>query len=263
MPGEKRERSSDINVEHLKGRYAIITTLITTFGVVVAAVIGAVVGYGSGQNQPSTENYIPIAEYETLSEEKANLEEQYSILEEKYNALLTQSEEKPASEPTGPITPSGSDSKEPIDLLSIGVLGNSDTYYNFTYDSPQVENTDTMSNTGERFDSCISMRSNGSIDFYLDHKYQSFTAKLCLSESTKNASGYYSTITIYNVTGSGADEQLEELYLSPAIKMGFIPTDIAPIDVSDVEHLRITFYTNGYTSSAPRIILGDPAITPK
>lgn len=152
--------------------------------------------------------------------------------------------------------------KGTVKLTSLKLLGNNENSINFVYTN-QENNDSAKSNLGVTFDSSISMRCNGNIDFYLGGSYQALNAIICISEDTKNIDDYSSALTIYKVEGNGSDENLEVLYTSPSLTMGFIPTEIGPINVSGVEHLRISFYADGYYGYVPRIILGNPVLTPQ
>lgn len=149
-----------------------------------------------------------------------------------------------------------------VKLTSLKILGNSQSSLNYIYNS--LENSDdAKSNLGDAFNSSISMRRNGNIDFYLGASYRALYSTICISEGTKNIDDYSSTLSIYKVEGNGSNEELETLYTSPELTMGFIPTEIGPIDISGVEHLRISFYADGYYGNVPRIILGNPVLIPQ
>lgn len=265
MPGN----DPNVHQEHLRGRYAIITALITLIGVILSALITAKYGpvtvnvnldeyirnhnTSSSQNAEQETDEISFLEAENavLNLENTNLREEVDRLEMKYTELLQQYVDL-----INELNP------KDIKLTSLPVLGNNHEDLNRVYDSPQ--NTgDAISNLGDSFDSCISMQSNGNIDFYLNREYQWLNAIICISEETKNISGYSSRIAIYKVEWNEDSEVLTTCYSSPSITMGFVPDEIEPIDVSDVEHLRITCYTSSFFGVVPRIILGNPVLTPK
>lgn len=276
--------------EKITGRYKIIITSITAVASIVGAVLGA--KFAPVEVNVNLDGYVSRVQDEVVSQQadgaeitlndlhkkitelqkdNANQQQQIITLENEKKELLdvitekdriidTLTQTSPSSDVSN-ITPN-QPAKDAVKLTSLTILGNNDGgTYNYVYNSLQ-NNDDAKSNLGEAFNSSVSMRRNGDIDFYLAGSYQTLNATISISESTKNISDYSSTLTIYSVDGNGSNETLEVLYTSPSITMGFIPDEIGPINVSGVEHLRISFYASGGVYSVPRIVLGNPELMP-
>lgn len=286
-----------LEIERIKGRYRIMTITISAVASIITAIIATTMGgkYYPIEKNVNYNNYINTVQQEAISqietddqqiidrlyEEAAALREENTELKEdnrakqaqikaseqenkELNAKIIWLESQLDSIPVdpSPVDPNDSNPKETVKLTSLKVLGNTNDYWNHVNNS--LENgDDAKSNLGETFNSSISMSYNGNIDFYLERNYKTLSSVICISESTKDVSGYSSTLTICKVEGNGPNETVEALYTSPALTMGFIPTSIPPIDVSEVEHLRISFYTANNGQHVPRIILGNPELVPK
>lgn len=279
--------------EKIVGKHRIIVALITAVTAIITSLIGALLGakYAPVEVNVNLDSYVSRAQDEIVSKQTADAEtelndlqktitdlqndnasqkQQIAALEEEREGLLDTITEKdhiidalsqtaPSDVPSAALDQA---TKDAIKLTSLTILGNNEGNYNYVYNG--LENSDdAKSNLGEAFNSSISMRRNGNIDFYLGNLYQTLNATISISESTKNISNFSSTLTIYNVSGNGSNETLEVLYTSPSLTMGFIPTEIGPINVSEVEHLRISFYADGYFGDVPRIVLGNPLLNPQ
>ncbi|MBU3820038.1 MAG: hypothetical protein H9864_06685 [Candidatus Faecalibacterium intestinavium] len=263
--------SDNQKVAHINGRYGIIKTLITVVGTMFAT-SGGIFYFVNNSNYITPKGQETISQQEadlqSLQSTYADLQDQYTALEESAQNLQIAYEEALAkleslSQTEGQTAASVAQTPEQTNggttkLTSLPVIGNNNDYYNHVYNNPENSGS-ARSNLGDVFNSCISMRDDGNIDFFLNSEYQSLTFTLCISEGTRDIDNHYSSISIYSVDGNGENESLTQLYSSPSVTMGFIPTQIPPIDVSGVTHLRISFYgdNNPY---GPRIILGDPQL---
>lgn len=281
--------NQELEKERIKGRYSVIVAIITT----IAAIIGPFISarYAPIETNKNLDAYTSKVQNEVISQQNTDFQkeldklngkiaelqgdnddkvQQIDGLEKENENLLRQIAEKnriidnleKQSLPNVPNIDPSPNSKELVKLTSTKLLGNNQNSLNYI-NNTQVNEDTAKSNLGELFDSSISMRRNGNIDFYLGSSYETLSFTICISEDTKNVSDYSSTLTIYKVEGNGDDETLQILYASSALTMGFIPTKPPPIDVSDVTHLRISFYSDAGYNVVPRIILGNPMLTPK
>lgn len=269
---------SDTKTEHIRGRYLILATIITVIGSLIGATFAA--KFAPIELNVNLDNYTNKVEEEIITAQNAvnqealeslkeNMQLQIDSLKKENNSLKKQIEGLRENLGNTNSTLSNADplaqpntETPPIKLTSLTVLGNNWPSYNYVYNSLENSNK-AKSNLNDTFNSSICMRHNGNIDFYLGRKYQSLNAIICISSDTKNIDKYLSTLTICSVTGNGTDEEVNVLYTSPSLTMGFIPSEIGSIDVSEVEHLRISFFADGHYNNVPRIILGNPELIPK
>lgn len=295
--------NQDLEIQRIKGKYTIICAAITAFATIIAAVTGAkyapievnvnlsdymskaqveIVSQQEATSEETLSNLrVTITQLENenkdlrenivkLQDDSIDQAQQIAVLEKEKEDLCDKIAEKDrqinALELPSPSDPanldSGGETEKTVKLTSLTILGNNQSSLNYVYSSPE-NSDDAKSNLGDTFNSSISMRRNGNIDFYLGSSYKTLNSTICISEGTKSIDNYSSTLSIYKVEGNGSNEELEILYSSPELTMGFIPTEIGPIDVSGVEHLRISFYADGYYGYVPRIILGNPVLVPQ
>lgn len=281
--------NQELEKERIKGRYSIVVAIIAAIAAIVGPFLGA--KYAPIEANKNLDTYTSKVQNEVISQQNTDFQkeldklngtiaelqginddnaQQIAGLEKEKENLLKEIVEKDRiiddlkkqSLPNVPNIDPSPASKELVKLTSTKLLGNNQDYYNYI-NNTQVNEDTAKSNLGELFDSSISMRHNGNIDFYLGSSYETLSFTICVSEDTKNVSDFSSTLTIYKVEGNGDDETLQTLYTSSALTMGFIPTEPPPIDVSGVAHLRISFYSDDSYHLVPRIILGNPMLTPK
>lgn len=274
---------------------SIIGGLISGSGLTIAATIWVLnnTDYALPSSQETTQETTSEQEaLVSLQESYSELEQQYSELEQQYAALkenalalenayedalaeIESMRQSAQSEPPAYSQPSEvteqpsaaasssqpSASPEPpaqtvTKLTSLPVLSKDDFLYNRVYNYKE-DREDTKSNVGDIFETCITMRENGSIHYFIDSKYQSLTFTLCLAQETKYIDEGSSYLTIYSVEDNG-NENL--LYSSPAVTSGFTPRSVGPIDISGVKQLKITFYCEERIPRRPCIIIGDPEL---
>lgn len=271
MDQQGRSRVLEIKLEQLRGRYKIITAVITTIGVVLSGIFGTVVGRNSSDEsnheiimqQDNTINDLQT-ELNKVKNNYITLEEEKEKLSKEYQEILTKLESMPNQAPNddenAPANTIEQTSGEVVKLTSCRLLGNNEDSFNFVNNTTVSDDT-ARSNIGDTFNSSISMRHNGNIDFLLEENYKDLIFTFSIAEETRDIDDYSSTITIYAVEGNGENETVKLLYSTPAVTMGLIPEECPPINVEGVVHLRISFYAEGNPYSVPRIILGNPVLT--
>jgi len=264
---ERPERQvNQVRIEQIKGRYKIIAASIAAVGTIIATALGLVINRNQeiiSQQDVTIEEL--QSEIDEVKRQNTALQNENESLTQDYQDVLAELESisnQTMDTTTGETSFVTTEQKtgEVVKLTSRPVLGNNEDFLNYINNTAVSDET-AKSNLGDTFSSSISMRRNGNIDFFLDGMYKTLTFTICMAEETRDIDDYSSTITIYSVEGNGDNETVTQLYTSPAITMGFIPTESPPIDVSGVEHLRISFYADGYMYSVPRIVLGDPELT--
>ena len=124
------QRRENVLIEQMRSKNRIITTIITTVGVIISAVIAAGAGFLLGRNDANPEKYVPVAFYEELQTSQAILQDKfdalsasasvnrqesddaqsrYKELERKYDMLLTENQSlretsgAPANHSSNPI----------------------------------------------------------------------------------------------------------------------------------------------------------------
>ena len=278
MSNFQNDYSDSVKIAHIKGKYKVACAILALVG----GIIGALGASQLGPNdiKISSDDYVGTEGQEVISQQESTIEnlqntynelqaqntalqEENQTLQAKLDAALAElegssSSQMQASTPnTTPVQTTGTVTK----LTALPLLGNNEDYYNHIYNN--AENSEyARSNLGDVFNSSISLRENGNVDFFLDGKYQALTFTLCIAEETRDIDDYSSYIEIYSVEGNGETESTTLLYTSPSVTMGFIPESIGPVNVTGVNHLRITFFrpdTSPY--NVPRIILGNPELT--
>lgn len=283
MSNFQDNHSDNVKVAHIKGKYQLVCAILTLLGTLAGGIIGVLGGSTLGPIDINihSDDYVGTAGQEMISQQEstiANLQTSYDELQKQNTALKEENQMLQANLDTAlaelasisnsqtqssatsnamPIQAAGTVTK----LTALPLLGNNEDYYNHIYNN--AENSEyARSNLGDVFDSSISLRENGDVDFFLDGKYQSLVFTLCIAEETRDVDDYSSYIEIYSVTGNGENESTALLYTSPSVTMGFIPESVGPINVTGVDHLRITFfYSDGVAYRVPRIILGNPELT--
>lgn len=273
-----RNVSDSQKIAHINGRYSIIRALIALAGTALAS---SSITISLGFSYLNNSNYVSPKVQETISQQTADmqsLQSLYSDLQTQYVALEESTQNLQASYEAALAELESAQSKitaltaaqssnipvqntgTPTNLTSLPILGNNNSSYNHVYNTSESNDMAT-SNLGDTFNSCISMRDHGNIDFFLDSAYQTLTFTLCMAEETRNIDDVSSSILIYAVEGNGDTETVQLLYTSPSITMGFIPMDIPPISVAGVDHLRISFHSDtSLYYNAPRVILGNPQL---
>lgn len=278
MSNFQDDYSDSVKIAHIKGKYKVACAILTLAGGIIGALGGSKLGpidinihsddyVGTAGQEVISQQESTIANLQTtyneLQAQNTALQEENQTLQAKLDAALAELEGSSSSQTqtsahnTAPVQTTGAITK----LTALPLLGNNEGYYNHIYNN--AENSEyARSNLGDVFDSSISLRENGNVDFFLDGKYQSLVFTLCIAEETRDVDDYSSYIEIYSVTGNGENESTALLYTSPSVTMGFIPESVGPINVTGVDHLRITFfYSDGVAYRVPRIILGNPVLT--
>lgn len=278
MSNFQNDYSDSVKIAHIKGKYKVACAILALVGGIIGALGGSKLGpidinihsddyVGTAGQEVISQQESTIANlqntYNELQAQNTALQEENQTLQAKLDAALAElegssSSQMQASTPnTTPVQTTGTVTK----LTALPLLGNNEDYYNHIYNN--AENSEyARSNLGDVFNSSISLRENGNVDFFLDGKYQALTFTLCIAEETRDIDDYSSYIEIYSVEGNGETESTTLLYTSPSVTMGFIPESIGPVNVTGVNHLRITFFrpdTSPY--NVPRIILGNPELT--
>lgn len=280
--------SQELEREKIKGKYNIVVAIIPAVAGLLIAIIGGA-KYAPVEVNVNLDSYMSKVRDEIISQQNIDAQKEYdklygkiaelqddnetqllqiSALEQEKEELLDRIAENERLIDTLKSSANVSDTpnetpKGTVKLTSLQVLGNNEKSFNYVNNS-RVTDDDAKSSLGEVFNSSISMGVPGNIDFYLGNGYQTLNTTICISESTKNIDYYSSTLTMYKVEGNGSDETLEVIYTSPALTMGFISTKTEPINVSGVEHLRISLDSDrALNNIPPRIILGNPMLTPK
>lgn len=278
MSNFQNDYSDSVKIAHIKGKYKVACAILALVGGIIGALGGSKLGpidinihsddyVGTAGQEVISQQESTIANlqntYNELQAQNTALQEENQALQAKLDAALAElegssSSQMQASTPnTTPAQTTGTVTK----LTALPLLGNNEDYYNHIYNN--AENSEyARSNLGDVFNSSISLRENGNVDFFLDGKYQALTFTLCIAEETRDIDDYSSYIEIYSVEGNGETESTTLLYTSPSVTMGFIPESIGPVNVTGVNHLRITFFrpdTSPY--NVPRIILGNPELT--
>lgn len=277
MSNFQDDYSDSVKIAHIKGKYKVACAILALVGGIIGALGGSKLGpidinihsddyVGTAGQEVISQQESTIANlqntYNELQAQNTALQEENQTLQAKLDAALAELEGSSSSQTqisapnTAPVQTTGAITK----LTALPLLGNNNDYYNHVYNT--AENKDSArSSLGDVFNSSISMGADGDIDYFLGNAYQTLSFTLCISESTKNIDDHSSSITIYSVEGNGENESLTPIYSSPFLTMGFIPEVIGPIDVTGVEHLRISFYGDGKINGMPRIILGNPELT--
>lgn len=279
MSNFQNDYSDSVKIAHIKGKYKVACAILALVGGIIGALGGSKLG--PIDINIHSDDYVGTAGQEMISQQEstiANLQTSYDELQKQNTALKEENQALQANLDTAlaelasisnsqtqssatsnamPIQAAGTVTK----LTALPLLGNNEDYYNHIYNN--AENSEyARSNLGDVFNSSISLRENGNVDFFLDGKYQALTFTLCIAEETRDIDDYSSYIEIYSVEGNGETESTTLLYTSPSVTMGFIPESIGPVNVTGVNHLRITFFrpdTSPY--NVPRIILGNPELT--
>ena len=280
MFNHNKNISEGEKVAHINGKYGLANTIVkaiigafgalggSTVTVVAITIIINYTDYVSPRGEELlSQQDSEISNLQTqiveLQTQNSSLKEENQTLQSELDSALAElegssSSQMQASTPnTTPAQTTGTVTK----LTALPLLGNNEDYYNHIYNN--AENSEyARSNLGDVFNYSISLRENGNVDFFLDGKYQALTFTLCIAEETRDIDDYSSYIEIYSVEGNGETESTTLLYTSPSVTMGFIPESIGPVNVTGVNHLRITFFrpdTSPY--NVPRIILGNPELT--
>lgn len=274
MFNRNKNISEGEKIAHINGKYGLVNTAIKSIIKALSVALGSsavttititlIINY-TNYVSPRGEELLSQQStmIEDLQNQCASLEAQNQNLQISYEAVLAELESISDSQTqfSNPSSAVPLQTTETITkLTALPLLGNNNDYYNHVYNT--AENKDSArSSLGDVFNSSISMGADGDIDYFLGNAYQTLSFTLCISESTKNIDDHSSSITIYSVEGNGENESLTPIYSSPFLTMGFIPEVIGPIDVTGVEHLRISFYGDGKINGMPRIILGNPELT--
>lgn len=278
MSNFQHDYSDSVKIAHIKGKYKVACAILALAGGIIGALGGSKLGpidinihsddyVGTAGQEVISQQESTIANLQTtyneLQAQNTALQEENQTLQAKLDAALAELEGSSSSQTqtsapnTAPVQTTGAITK----LTALPLLGNNEDYYNHIYNNS--ENSEyARSNLGDVFNSSISLRENGNVDFFLDGKYQALTFTLCIAEETRDIDDYSSYIEIYSVEGNGETESTTLLYTSPSVTMGFIPESIGPVNVTGVNHLRIAFFrpdTSPY--NVPRIILGNPELT--
>ena len=222
MSNFQNDYSDSVKIAHIKGKYKVACAILALVGGIIGALGGSKLGpidinihsddyVGTAGQEVISQQESTIANlqntYNELQAQNTALQEENQALQAKLDAALAElegssSSQMQASTPnTTPAQTTGTVTK----LTALPLLGNNEDYYNHIYNN--AENSEyARSNLGDVFNSSISLRENGNVDFFLDGKYQALTFTLCIAEETRDIDDYSSYIEIYSVEGNGETE---------------------------------------------------------
>lgn len=241
-----RTLNDDIVIERLKGRYKIITTIITTVGVL----IGAITGFGVGKQDVNLDMYIEKEQYDELSLKYEELLHKYdnllanepdsyiAELEKKINEL-TEINKNLLNQPNSNLSKDShlSDSEKTdrfaklckLDWLNLQLR--EDNFYEIKEslnDSIGNNYTNTILCGAKTYGDNIESNTI-EVEYYLNGQYTKFSGTFVIPFDTRNSDDYY------NIYFFNEDEQF---YKSIDLTAGVLPVPFE-VNVTNLDKIKI------------------------